>query len=64
MVYRNDRESESPETEGPGRPFNQNENELTRLALKQMRDLGLTAIPSDKDSGFVLMKLSDPFALH
>ena len=49
---------------GPGRPFNQNEPELTRLALKQMRDLGLTAIPSDKDSGFVLMKLSDIFALH
>ena len=41
-----------------GRPFYQNETELTRLALKQMRDLGLTAIPSDKDFGFGLMKLS------
>ena len=29
-----------------------------------MRDLGLTAIPSDKDSGFVLMNLSDISALH
>ena len=29
----------------PGRPFNQNEPELTRLALKQMKGLGLTAIP-------------------
>ena len=33
--------------------------ELTRFALKQMKDLGPTLIPSDKDSGFVLMKLSD-----
>ena len=29
-----------------------------------MKDLGLTAIQSDKDSGFVLMKLSDISALH
>ena len=48
----------------PGRPYYQNEPELVRLALKQMRDLGLTAISSDKDSGFVLMKLSDISALH
>ena len=48
----------------PGRPFCQNEPELTRLALKQMRELELTAIPSDKDSGFVLMKLCDISALH
>ena len=48
----------------PGRPFYPNEPEITRLALKQMTDLGLTAIPSDKDSGFVLMKLSDVSALH
>ena len=48
----------------PGRLFYQNELELTRLALKQMKDLGLTEIPSDKDSGFVLMKLSDISALQ
>ena len=47
-----------------GRPFYQNEPELTHLALKQMRQLGLTAIPSDKDSGFVLIKLSDVSALQ
>ena len=64
MVYRSDRESKSPETEVSGRPFYQNEPELTRLALKQMRELELTAIPSDKDSGFVLMKLCDISALH
>ena len=34
------------------------------LAIKQMRDLGPTAIPSDRDSGFVLVKLSDISALH
>ena len=38
----------------PGRLFHQNAPDLARLALKQMRDLGLTAIQSDKDSGFVL----------
>ena len=48
----------------PGRPFYQNEPENTRLALKQVRDLGPTAIPSDKDSGWVLMKLSDTAALR
>ena len=63
MVYRSDRESKSPET-CPGRPFYQNEPELTRLALKQMRELGLTAIPSDKESDFVLMNLRDISALH
>ena len=48
----------------PGRPFCQIEPELTRLALKQMKDLGPTAIPSDTDAGFVLMKLSAIPALH
>ena len=48
----------------PGRPFHQNEPELTRLALKQMIELGLTVIPSDKDSGFVLIKFCDISALH
>ena len=48
----------------PGRPFYPNEPELTRLALKQTRELGLTAIPRDKDSGVVLMKLCDISALY
>ena len=48
----------------PGRPFYQNEPELKRLALKQMKDLGLRAIPNDKDSDFVLIKLSDVYVFH
>ena len=52
-------ENESPKTDAPRKTLHQNDPELTRLALKQMKDLGLTAIPSDTDSRFVLMKLSD-----
>ena len=35
-----------------------------RLALKQLAECNLTAIPSDKDSGFVLMQVCDVSALH
>ena len=65
MVYRSDRESKSPETEVPRKTLL---SERTRThsfsTLKQMRELGLTAIPSDKESGFLVMKLCDISALH
>ena len=46
------------------KPTQQNEPELVRLALKQLNECNLTAIPSDEDKGFVLMLVCDVSTLH
>ena len=66
VVYRSDRENdESNDWSTQEDPSAKTYLNFTRLALKQIKDLGLTAIPRvEKDSGFALMKLSDVSALH
>ena len=51
-------------TKPQGRPKQQNELDLVRLALKQLNECNLTAILSDKDSGSVLMQVCGVSALH
>ena len=51
-------------TKSPESPKHHNEPELVRLTFKQLNEFNLAAIPSDGDSGFVLMLVCDVSALH